>query len=62
MFPQTVNNAQISWQILSPKVVGTTHSFCDLVNNSDEVNKLILQFVKFQSLMHLKGMKKINIC
>lgn len=45
VFPQTGNNAEISWQTLCPKVFGITHDFCDVVSNSDKVNNLILQFV-----------------
>lgn len=35
---QTVNNAQISWQISSPIVVDTTHDFCDVVVKNGKVS------------------------
>lgn len=35
---QTVNNAQISWQISSPIVVDPTHDFCDVVVKNGKVS------------------------
>lgn len=60
MFPQAVNNTQISWQILCPKIVGTTHDFCDVVNNSDTVNNLIPCLILVPTAF--KRNEKVNIC